>query len=221
MGENIGAAARVMKNFGFSDLRIVAPRDGWPNPKAIEMSASAEDVIKSAKIFDSLEEAIGDVEFLYATTARSRDMVKPVLSSEDLGKNTSDIKYAIMFGHEKSGLTNEEIVLSNSILTIPVDPAYTSLNIAQSIAILCYQWSANNGVGASKAKTNIGKKLASKDELIGLFLHLEEELDKSGFFKVPEKRAQMVNNIRNIFQRSDLNEQEVNTLRGIIRSLSE
>lgn len=220
MGENIGAAARVMLNFGLTDLRVIAPRDGWPNPKAVDMAKNAKEVLDNAHIFDSLKEAMHDIHHLYATTARPRDMEKPVKTArETINKiYQSTGKSAIMFGPERTGLTNEELTLASAITIIPVAPEYTSLNLAQSVAIMCYEFFATEHQ-TLELPEHFSYDAASKKE-IGLMLeHLTDTLDRQHFFKVPEKREKMLQNIFNIFTRIDLNEQEVRTLRGIFKSL--
>ncbi|MDA0780720.1 MAG: RNA methyltransferase [Rickettsiales bacterium] len=220
LGENIGAAARGMLNFGLTDLRIVNPRDGWPNPKAVDMAKGAKDVIKKARIFTSLKDATHDITRLYATTARTRDMVKKVYDARETAANIiqNNGKSAIMFGPERSGLNNDDITLADAVSIIPVAPIYTSLNLAQAVNIMCYEWfvatsECSNGVSDSQG-------FATKEEVANLFEHLETELDKTDFFRIEDKRPKMVRNIRNIFSRNDLTEQEVRTLRGIIKSLT-
>jgi tRNA/rRNA methyltransferase len=222
MGENIGAAARVMLNFGVTELRLVAPRDGWPNQKAIETARNAVQVIENTKVFPTLAEAAFDISRIYATTARPRDMVKTVYTPRKCAEailQTTE-KSAIVFGAEQSGLSNEDIVLADAIVTIPVAPIYTSLNLAQAVSILCYEW-FTAGDTTPPENLDTGKYgLASKIELTSMFEHLEQELDKSGFFKVLDKRPNMVRNIRNIFVRAGLTEQDVRTIRGLIKSLT-
>jgi tRNA/rRNA methyltransferase len=244
LGENIGAAARCMLNFGLTDLRIITPRDGWPNPKAVDMAKGAGEVIKNAKIFQSLADANSDITKLYATTARTRDMEKPVYTANEVAeaiiKNSG--KSAIMFGAERSGLSNEDITLADGICVIPVAPIYTSLNLAQAVNIICYEWFINTNykqneqsrhtefISASSSTSKeipkqvqddeINPQLATKEDIAKMFEHLESELDKTDFFKVADKRPKMVVNIRNIFSRNNLTQQEVRTLRGIIKSLT-
>jgi len=224
LGENIGAAARVMLNFGIDDLRLVTPRDGWPNPKAVDMAKGAKKVIENARVFESLADATFDINHLYATTARTRDMIKPTLTAKKtaqdiISHSNSGERSAIMFGPERTGLENEHITLAEAITYIPVAPEYTSLNLAQAVSITCYEW-FSAGDDTPEQIVDIGNlKQASKEELAHLFKHLESELDNTDFFKLPDKRPKMVNNIRNIFSRANLTDQEVRTLRGIIRSL--
>lgn len=225
LGENIGATARAMGNFGLSELRIVNPRDGWPNPQAEAMAAHAAGIIRDAKIYPSVEEAIGDLHYLYAATARDRYMAKAVIEPrrmvEHVRQHTAEgSKSAIMFGPERTGLTNEAITLANACVTIPVHPDCQSINLAQSVAILSYEWYASTVV--EKQTGGPVSPPATNDEVMGLFYHLEEVLDNKDFFKVPEKKQGMIRNIRNIFKRiHSLSGQDIRTLRGIIRCLSD
>ncbi|MES2214619.1 MAG: RNA methyltransferase [Pseudomonadota bacterium] len=218
MGENIGAAARAMKNFGLDDLRIVNPRDGWPNPKADANAVGAIDIIHNAKLYDSLDDAIESLEYVYATTAQMRSMNKDYTLSKNLRENLqANKKIGIMFGRESSGLQNQEIALANEILTIDTDPNFSSLNIAHAVAIVSYElFQATPREDLSNAQ-----ELATKGELQHLFDHLFGELEGAKFFKIPEKRQLMKQNIINIFSRiENLSHSEAQTLRGIITSLS-
>lgn len=225
MGENIGSAARVMLNFGVKDLRIVNPRDGWPNPKAVDMAKGAKQIIHDAQIFTSLADACHDIKHLYATTARPRDMVKTVITprkcAEKIVHNSkTEAKSAIMFGPERTGLHNDDITLSDAIVAIPVSEEYASLNLAQAVSVLCYEYFSIIDDSPAE-KIDFGRSAAAtKKELDNLFEHLEQELDSSGFFKVDHKKEKMSQNIRNMFLRSDLTDQDVRTLRGIIKSLT-
>lgn len=226
MGENIGAAARVMKNFGLTGLRVVAPRDGWPNEAAISMSAGAKDIIEAATLYDTTAEALHDVQYILAATARPRDLVKDVVTPRKAGellagKAKAAIKPALLFGAERSGLENDDIVLTDAIVSIPINPEYPSLNLAQSIAVLCYEWFAHIDDTPPVQEATAENAMASREEVVGFFEHLEAELDKVNFFRVPDKRPKMVHNLRNIFTRAELTEQEVRTLRGLVRSLVE
>lgn len=222
LGENIGATARVMQNFSLSELRIVNPRDGWPNPQAEAMAVGAVEIVKQAKVTATLEEVLADIQHVYAATARQRYMVKPVLSSHEWGKDAIQRgRSALMFGPERTGLTNDHIALANHIVTIPVNPAFASLNLAQSVAILAYEWfGVQEGLPTLDTTPDI-PPAASHDEIMGLFHHLETELEKHHFFKTADKKPGMVNSIRNIFKRIELTSQDIKTLRGIIRSLAE
>ena len=223
LGENIGACARIMCNFNVEDLRIVSPRDGWPNEKALEMAKHASHIIEHATIYDTLQDALHDIHLLYATTVRPRYMVKPVMTPKKAIETIyahPDTKSALLFGPERSGLSNDEITLANAIITIPVGSQYASLNLAQAVAILTYEYFAFT-TSSSDDTLPLGiSQLATRSELAGLLEHLEKALDQTGFFYVPEKREHMVRNIRNIFSRSPLTDQDIRTLHGIIRSLS-
>jgi len=220
MGENIGATARAMKNFALSDLRLISPRDGWPNDKAKSMSVGAIDLIENAKTFESIPEAIKDLEYVYAATAAPRDMNKDYVLSRDLNSYISqNQKIGIMFGRENSGLNNQEISYANKILTIDTDVNFSSLNIAHSVAVICYE--------LFQAKSQIRNDLdnvqdiATNQELEYFYNHLFEALDKKLFFKTFEKKEHMSLKIRNLFGRvENLSKQEMQTLRGIITSLS-
>ena len=217
MGENIGAAARAMKNFGINELRIVCPRDGWPNEKAESTAVGAIDVVQNAKVYDKLEKAIADLEYLYATTATPRSMNKDYILSKDLSADyVLRVKTGIMFGRENCGLNNHEITLANKIITIDTTD-FNSLNIAQAIAIVCYELFKNK----ITVDLNTQEELATHGELDYFFEHLFSELDKVNFFKVLKKKARMISNIKNIFTRIEkLSKHELQTLRGIIKGLS-
>lgn len=220
MGENIGSSARVMKNFGLRDLRIVAPRDGWPNPKAQEMSVGAIDIINDAKIFTSLEDATSDLSHIYATTGAPRGMNKNYILSRQL---SSDIpvnsKIGIMFGRESSGLSNEEISRANKILVIDTDKNFTSLNISHAIGIICYElFGAKNQL---REDLNNSQKFASREELNYFFDHLFASLEDKKFFRTIEKQEHMKHKIRNLFTRIDnLSQSELQILHGIVTVLS-
>jgi tRNA/rRNA methyltransferase len=206
-----------MMNFGFSELRIVAPRDGWPNQKALDMAVGAAGILEGAGIYDTLEEAIHDIKHLAVTTARSRDMVKPSATPKEFVANITNLKSAIAFGPERSGLTNDEVALADLIINIPVAEQLKSLNLAQAVAIVCYEVFVSTPSAVIPAQAGI---LATKQETIGMFHHLEEELEKSGFFLAPEKKPGMIRNIRNMLTKAKFTPQEIRTMRGIIRSLA-
>ncbi len=223
MGENIGAAARVMRNFGMEELRIVAPRDGWPNPKAESMARGGLEIVQNAKLYTTTAEAVADLRYLCAATVRPREMIKPVITprraAEELVSRASG-RCGVLFGPERTGLENEDIAIADHILTIPVDAAYGSLNLAQSVAILCYEWYVKERQPIDISMYEGTAKPATKQDLQGLFDHLAGGLDAAGFFKVPEKREKMLQNINNIFLRIGLMDQDIRTLRGIITTLT-
>ncbi|TRO89006.1 RNA methyltransferase [Glycocaulis profundi] len=221
MGENIGAAMRVMANFGLTDLRLVAPRDGWPNEKA-EAMAVGSPLLETVTVFDTVEAAIEGCGRLYATTARPRGMVKPVLTarqamSEARGVAEAGQAPAVLFGAERAGLPNEAIVRANAILTLPVEPGFTSLNLSMAVGIIAHEWRAGD---PPPPEFKPLEAPAGQAEMLGLFEHFETELDRAGFFYPPEKTPLMTQNLRNIFTRQGLTQQEVRTLRGAIKALT-
>ncbi|MGH6736849.1 MAG: RNA methyltransferase [Methyloceanibacter sp.] len=236
LGENIGFAARAMANFGLSDLRLVAPRDGWPNDKAIAAAAGAVAVVDRATVYDTIEAAIGDLNYVLATTARPREMVKLVLSPETAAaalreRASAAERTGVMFGAERSGLDNDAIALADAILTAPVSPGFASLSLPQAVLLFSYEWlKCQSPKALGRITTFDGPALegtptpdtwpATRAELFGLFEHLEGELDRSGFLRPPEKRPSMVRSIRNMFHRMGVTEQDVRTWRGIITALT-
>jgi len=228
LGENVGTAARAMANFGLGDLRLVGPREGWPNDKARAASSGAHSVIDATRVFSTVEAAIADLGFVYATTARERDLAKDVAgprrAAARLAGLDRGVKTGILFGRERSGLTNDEVALADEILTLPVDPAFSSLNIAQAVLIVAYEWRVAmlGDEGGGMPFTGPGAEVqAPKADLLHLFEHLESALDAVKFFRPPEKRPHMVRALRTMLQRARLSEQEVRTLRGVIAALEE
>ena len=226
LGENIGMAARAMLNCGLGDLRLVKPRDGWPNEDAIKAASGADQVIEGAKLFDRTADAVAGLNRVYATTARIRDMTNRIVTPAQAALEirdfvTSDDTAGILFGREAKGLKNDDLTHADTLIMAPVNPAFRSLNLAQAVFTVAYEWlklsdDSRPSVLAIPKET----RPANKAELLGLFEHLEGELDKSGFFHVTEKRPVMVRNIRNMLQRAGLTEQEIRTFRGIISSLT-
>ena len=227
LGENIGAAARVMLNFGLTDLRLVNPRDGWPNEKANVMAVGAIDILRNARLFERTEDAVADLGLIIATTGRDRLMSKRVVTPDDaVAELAAEVKElrpcGVLFGAERTGLTNEEVILSDAILTVPTNPAFMSLNLAQSVAVLAYEWWKHTQEKPDfKVPTKFRRtRLANKEDLIGFFEHIEHELDRTEFLFPPAKREGMVQNLRNMWHRAELTYQEVQTLRGIVRALT-
>jgi tRNA/rRNA methyltransferase len=225
LGENIGTTARAMANFGLVDLRVVNPREGWPNEKAVA-AASRAPVIDAVRVYGTVSEAVADLNFIYATTARSREVAKPVAGPRAAaGTMRSRIAagsgVGVLFGRERSGLTNEEVSLADAILTLPVDPGFSSLNVAQSVLIVAYEWRLSGLVDeAAGLPFDAGIALpAPRHELLRMFEHFEGALARAGFFRPPEKRGHMVLALRSMLQRAGLTEQEVRTLRGVVAAL--
>jgi len=220
MGENIGATARVMKNFGITDLRIIAPRDGWPNERATAMSAHAGDIVAKAKIFETIADAVADMNMVFATAAKSRDMEKPLITPEqaaDISFRQQPAKVGFMFGRESSGLDNNDISYANYHVSIPVSAEYTSLNLAQAVCVMCYEMFKKYPEQGSR--TEVLEPLSARKDIHEMLSFMERELDNKGFFQVAEKKAGMMINIRNIFTRGNYTEQEVRTLRGIFNAM--
>ena len=227
IGENIGAAARAMLNFGLTDLRLVNPREAWPNKKAEAMAVGAAVVLEKARVFATMEEAVADLGLIFATTGRDRLMAKRVVTPDEAvaelaAELAQDRACGVMFGAERMGLTNEEVILADAILTIPTNPEFASLNLAQSVAVVAYEWFKGT---QEKPEFKVPAKyrrsaLANKEDLIGFFEHIEGELDRTDFLFPPDKRAAMVQNMRNMWHRAGLTYQEVQTLRGMVRALT-
>ncbi len=222
MGENIGAAARVMANFGLTDLRLVAPRDGWPNPAAETMSAGALPDVVKVTVFDTVEQAVADCGLVFATTARPREMEKHVVgASEAVARiRATPVQAAVLFGAERAGLPNEAVVMADAILSYPVNASFASLNLAQAVALLSHAIAEADAGGPPPAFADALDAPATREELLGMTEHFEEELDRAGFFFPDSKRAPMVQNLRNAFTRAGWTSQEVRTFRGAIKALA-
>jgi tRNA/rRNA methyltransferase len=226
LGENIGAAARAMANFGLSRLRLVAPRQAWPNAKARMMAAGADRILDGAELYDTLEAAIADCTFVFAATARAHDQAKPVVGAAEAAASmaprvAAGEPVAVVFGRERNGLENDEVALADRILTLPVNPAFASLNLAQAVVIVAYEWFKL----ASGAKLPFAmpekSAPAPKEQLLALFGALERELEKVEFFRPPDKRETMQINLRNIFNRMQPTRQDIQTLHGVIMAIAE
>lgn len=225
LGENIGMVARAMANFGLSELRLVNPRDGWPSEKARSAASKADHVIDGVIVFETLEQAVSDLNFVYATTARERYGFKPVRSpvvaaSTLRQRFTAGEKTGILFGRERWGLSNEEVALADEIVTFPVNPAFASLNIAQAVLLMSYEWmkSGMEDPGETSFEA-LEQRPATKDELFGLFDHLEEALDSRGYFHPAPKKPKMVDNLRAVLTRRAFTSQEIGVFRGVVSSL--
>ncbi len=224
LGENMGTAARAMMNTGLEDLRLVDPKQDWLSEKAIAASSGAERILEKAQSFESVEAAIADREFIYAATARRREMVKPLMTARAAGADMrarakDGQKIGIIFGRERDGLTNHEIALANMVVEVPLNPEHSSLNLAQAVLIVGYEWFQAGYDGPDALMTYNRTKPASKELLQGLFEHLEHELIICGFLRHEDRRPSMVVNIRNMLQRAELTEQEVQTLHGVVKEL--
>src|SRR5262249_53811912 len=226
LGENIGAAARAMANFGLSRLRLVKPHQGWPNEKARVMAAGADRILNAVAVYDTLNDAIADCSFVLATTARNHDQAKLVVSAEAAASEmalrvTAGENVAIVFGRERIGLENHEVALADRILTLPVNPAFASLNLAQAVVIVAYEW-FKRATGAQLPFSMPEKSPpAPKQQLDAFFSDLERELERVEFFRPEEKRGTMSVNLRNIFQRMAPTQQDIRTLHGVMNAIAQ
>ncbi len=226
LGQNIGASCRAMLNFGLTELRLVKPRDGWPNPDADAMAAGAVNLIKNAAVYETTAEAVADLKFVLAATARRRELEVPVIGTGEVGAQLhafagQGVPTGILFGPEKAGLTNEDVVLADAILTYPINPAFQSLNLAQAVNIFAYIWKSAEGTAPPEYFQKEISEASSREDLVRMFEHLEAELDAAGYFYPEAKTDLMKQNIRAPFVRAKMTEQEVRTMRGIIKALAQ
>lgn len=230
MGENIGAAARAMLNCGIDELRIVNPRDGWPNERAESMSSGALAKMPPVQVFETTAEALADCHYTYATTARIRDMVKPVFTAKEAAldcrtREAEGQKCAYLFGAERAGLDNEDVALSHAIITIPVNPDFSSLNLGQGVLLCAYEWfqhSAVKGLPRTATTELVAKEElpAPHAELDNLYNRLETELRTGHFFRTQEMQPTVMRNLKNMLARAEMTSQEVNTFHGMITALT-
>lgn len=225
MGENIGAAARAMLNFGLTRMRIVAPRDGWPNPKAVAMASGAGRLLDAAGLFDDVAGSVADCDYVFATTARGRELVKPVVTPERAMEMTRAMaaegkKVAILFGPERAGLENEDVAHANAIVTVPVNPDFPSLNLGQCALLMGYEWRRQTEVIVPEVMGLARTEFARKVDVEKLADHFEERLDAAGFFFPDDKAANMKLNLRNMWARLNLTRAEVQTFHGMLRQIA-
>ena len=225
MGENIGAAARAMLNFGLERMRIVDPRDGWPNPKAVAMASGAGRVLDGAGLFGDVNAAIADCDFVFATTARGRELVKEVVTPERAMQMTRAMgvegkRVGVLFGPERAGLENDDIVVANAIVTVPVNPDFPSLNLAQCVLLLGYEWRRQSGEAEASMMELARTEFANREEVEKLGDHFEERLGAAGFFFPPTKAPNMKANLRNMWGRLGLTRAEVQTFHGMLRQIA-
>ena len=224
MGENIGASARGMWNFGQDRLRLVAPRDGWPNSKAVAMASGAGRVLDHVGLFEDTAGAVADLNFVYATTARDRDLTKPVLTPKEAMEDAAariaqGQKVGVLFGPERAGLENDDVVLASALISVPVNPAFASLNLAQCVLLMAYEWRQASGAGHLAPSARQARP-AERIEVDKLMERLEGSLDGAGFFFPDHKAASMRRNLRNLFSRLDLTEPDIRILHGVIKTLA-
>lgn len=220
LGENIGKAARAMLNFELTEMRLVAPRDGWPNPSAGPAASGADIVLANAQVFDTLADATADINNIYATTVRKRGVTKPVITPDaaanEVLKNTG--RSAILFGAERSGLESDEVTVARAIITVPINPEFGSLNLAQAVILCAYEWSKTQAL-SSPPKTDLDPP-ASQFELDGLIIQLDEMLDPLGYFTPVERAPVTRRTLRNLLTKPAWNALEVRTLRGVLTTLA-
>ena len=226
MGENIGAAARAMWNFGLRGLRVVNPRDGWPNPAAVAMASGAGGVLDEARIYPTTAEAVADLHVVYATTARPREMAKTVMTPERAMAHARELigagkRVGILYGRERTGLETGDAVRANAIVTVPVNPAFASLNLAQCVLLMSYEWRRQTDQTPPEVQVSGRSEPALGGDVERMLDHLEAELEAANFFWPEPKKPSMVANLRNLFRRAPLTDQDVRTLRGVIRALAE
>jgi tRNA/rRNA methyltransferase len=227
LGENIGMAARAMGNFGLSRLRIVNPRDGWPNVHARRAASGADHILDNAELFDTVAQAVADCSLLFATTARAHDQAKPVVGPEGAAREIvahtaqSSGEAGILFGRERAGLLNEEVAIANRIITFPVNPGFASLNLAQAVLLMGYEWFKLSTAGALPFAMPERSEPASQHQMDAFFDNLVRELDKVEFLRPAEKRDTMLVNLRNIFTRMDPTKQDMHTLHGVVMAIAE
>ena len=228
LGENVGAAARAMLNCGLDDLRLVSPRDGWPNPQAVaSATGAAASVLERARLFESTGEAVADLQWIYATTARHRDMLKELATPEEAALQlyraaAMGERGGFLFGPERTGLHNDDVALADRVLRIPLNPEFPSLNLGQAVLLVahaCFRCAGDEPAPIPLSQQSVSRR-ATSGELQNLFEHLEQELDASGFLRLREKRAIVVRNLRNLLHRATLQRHEVKTLHGIVSALS-
>lgn len=224
MGENIGAAARAMLNCRMDQMRLVAPRDGWPSERAEAMSSGALEIMPPVNVYDTTEAAVADCHFVLATTARPRGMVKTVYTPREAAlearrRMMAGQKIGFLFGPERAGLVNEDIALSHGVITIPLNPGFSSLNLGQAVLLVAYEWMIAADQTPGKALARNESLPATHDKLNELFERLEGELETGRFFRNPDSKPSIIRNLRSMLVRADLTDQEVRTLHGIISAL--
>jgi tRNA/rRNA methyltransferase len=219
LGENIGKAARAMLNFGLAEMRLVSPRDGWPNPQAGPAASGADEVLARARVYETTAEAVADCAYVYATTVRKRGVTKPVLTPEQAAQEIAgrQRRSAILFGPERSGLETRDVALARTIVTVPINPEFGSLNLAQAVILVAYEWSKSRDLAQPTREEQLPP--APQDELEALIAHFEELLDPTGYFQPEGRTSATRRNLRNILTRPGWNHLEVRTLRGVLSAL--
>jgi tRNA/rRNA methyltransferase len=220
LGENIGKAARAMLNFGLVEMRLVSPRDGWPNPQAGPAASGADVVLEKAVVFESVAEAVADCAHVYATTVRKRGVTKPVVTPEEAARaiHAGPGRSAILFGPERSGLETDDVALARSIITVPINPEFGSLNLAQAVILVAYEWSKHVDL-AQPPETELPEP-APQDELEGMISQLDVMLEEAGFYFPPDKIPTTRRTLRTLLTKPGWSSQEVRTVRGVLSALA-
>ena len=225
LGENIGTAARAMMNCGLGDLRLVRPRDGWPSDKAIAAASGADALLAKARLYPDIPAAIAGLVHVYAATARDRGMVRREVTPRHAAPEmrtriAAGEACGVLFGPERTGLLNDDVALADTVLTVPLNPGFSSLNLAQAVLIVGYEWFSSGVTTPPEILRRGGSRPATKAELLNFFEHLEEELIRNGFLRNRESRPSMVRNLRSLFQRAQCTEQELRTLHGVVTAFA-
>ena len=220
LGQNIGKAARAMLNFGLTDLRLVNPRDGWPNPSAGPAASGADIVLEQARVFGTVQEAVADCAHVYATTVRKRGLVMPVVTPEEAAREIHGLAEpsAILFGAERSGLETDEVAVAGKIVTVPINPEFRSLNLAQAVILVAYEWSKHADL-LVPTEGEPAEPRATQGQLEGLIGQLDEALVAKGYFHPPDRTPATRNTIRTILTKAGWSNREVQAMRGIVRAL--
>jgi tRNA/rRNA methyltransferase len=224
LGENVGTTARAMLNFGLTELRLVAPKCGWPSVKALQAASGATEILNELRVFDRVEDAIADLELLLATTARPRDLPKRVVTAAEGAREarvalTRGDRVGVLFGPERTGLSNDDLIFADAVLSVPLNPAFSSLNLAQAVLLVAYEWFQAGALPPQPQGTAASRR-ATKGELVQLVEHLVAELDAAEFFRSADRRQSMVQTLKVIVQRAGLHEADVHLLRGVIKALA-
>lgn len=224
LGENIGKTARAMLNFGLTDLRLVSPRDGWPNPSAGPAASGADSVLDEARVYDAVADAIADCHRVYASTVRDRDMPKPIVTPRQAATEVTQLagtagQTAILFGREASGLSNDDVAHAEKIITVPVNPDFGSLNLAQAVVLIAYEVFIQSHETVAEQPAH-PEGMAMQHEIEGLHQHLTAELELRGYFRSEDRRDHQDRTLRNLILNAGFSSQEIQTLRGVIKSLA-
>jgi TrmH family RNA methyltransferase len=225
LADNIGACARAMANGGLFDLRLVAPRDGWPQEKAWRMASGADRILDAATVHGTVADAVADLHHVFATCPRPRHIVKPVLTARGAAAElreicTRGLRAGLLFGPERAGLDNDDMAQADALVRFPLNPAFMSLNLAQAVMVMAYEWWSEEDATPSRTLMTNETQVATKGRLDNFLVHLEDQLDACGFLRNLPKRAGMVRNIRHFFQRGEVTEQELRTLHGVVTELA-